>query len=789
MKNKLFTPTFLSLGFFILLTPFVAFAQETPEPVELKLELREEITENQVKDILQDKDYLITNLKGEVRVGDEIITDFISKGKGEALEDVDELFQEQRQTLLVNMLQAQELSEENSEEMKQQFSREELLTSIRETKNTPVKVKEISVITENQEKAQAIKDSLRSRSEIKDIRESIKEIQTQEIEEKKEVKEENRSLKWLRNTLNFLFAPLRAVANSTPAWVPDFTSIAFFDTDEVGLNPYEDWSNFNSDSNINITDIESHWWRTYIVAEGENGESDKITRFSEEDGSGFEPWRELAPVVPGISNNMINHELVSRGNSLYHFYQMPKVGSLGYAPFRLYVRESLDGGYNWTNPVEVTDHSTAYTATKHNGDICVASEYQDVNVEIQIKCVTNPMTYDWANVTWSAIQDEVYFQGNKFIDMESQFGTLWIAYRKESTGTLEVKSSYDNGSTWNDVMFGDNPQEAGERITGVAEVELTAIGTWNNQNERLCLTADRYDDAVFSYVVNQSCLYRYFDGNGQYNAWNWTPWQKQEIAVQGSGVKSRIETTSDTSRLSMVGTRGDDKFSRTLQYQSNPGRGYISYVRWDEDPGFSEGVIDYTNGGWIVYPGGYEHEVYLNQYDYSLSTNDYNEGQKIYISRNDEGIEYNLGQPNVPYACLPIYNYWASNLPGAYIDTRLDEDGPQTYCDSNLNESGEISFTIGSEFGYQIEEDQYYFTYLNADRGELGKPIFKVQGTQTELRYDDPRTFGYSGAWAAFSTGEPTIKLIYDPFESQIPNSPWINQDDRSTSYPFWYYE
>lgn len=64
----------------------------------------------------------------------------------------------------------------------------------------------------------------------------------------------------------------------------------------------------------------------------------------------------------------------------------------------------------------------------------------------------------------------------------------------------------------------------------------------------------------------------FFDQNGQYNAWNWTPWQKQEAALLGKG---KVEVTSDTSRLTQVTEVDNDNQIRTLQYQQDPGRGYI----------------------------------------------------------------------------------------------------------------------------------------------------------------------------------------------------------------------
>lgn len=81
-----------------------------------------------------------------------------------------------------------------------------------------------------------------------------------------------------------------------------------------------------------------------------------------------------------------------------------------------------------------------------------------------------------------------------------------------------------------------------------------------------------------------------------------------------------------------------------------------------------------------------------------------------------------------------------------------------------------------------IKPNQYYFTYWHGDKGELYRPVFKVQPSLTDLQYKNPLTFGYKGTWAAFPKSNGN-KII--PSES-APNN-WINYYNQGKDYPYWY--
>ena len=81
--------------------------------------------------------------------------------------------------------------------------------------------------------------------------------------------------------------------------------------------------------------------------------------------------------------------------------------------------------------------------------------------------------------------------------------------------------------------------------------------------------------------------------------------------------------------------------------------------------------------------------------------------------------------------------------------------------------------------------NQYYFTYWHGDKGELYKPVFKVQG-QLGVRWPSncyvtwcSFGYGWSGDWRQ--------KLI--PLES-VSNY-WINKSNQERvsgdNYPYWY--
>lgn len=138
---------------------------------------------------------------------------------------------------------------------------------------------------------------------------------------------------------------------------------------------------------------------------------------------------------------------------------------------------------------------------------------------------------------------------------------------------------------------------------------------------------------------------------------------------------------------------------------------------------------------------GYEHKVFLYNYD-----------GKTFM-KNAGNI---YGQPSFTYA--------ASNLPNAYVDTRL------------ADVSGEVAFTIGSGRGDLIHAytSDWYWTQFFTDPGNDTVDKFKLQSR--------PATEYYSNCyytWGTFcmfgDTSVPVKTLISFPSGNNVPTGGWVS--------------
>jgi hypothetical protein len=130
----------------------------------------------------------------------------------------------------------------------------------------------------------------------------------------------------------------------------------------------------------------------------------------------------------------------------------------------------------------------------------------------------------------------------------------------------------------------------------------------------------------------------------------------------------------------------------------------------------------------------YEHEFYL--------WNGNNIGRKTYLTK---GTNWS---PN----CMPNdYKYLASNLPSAYLDTRLNQDAS---CDSW---GDEVSYTIGSSWPKDIAKQTWYQTYWSTPVGDRSLPVFKVSA-QIGYNYWTPGV--PTGTWSSFQYNGGTHELI-----------------------------
>jgi len=160
---------------------------------------------------------------------------------------------------------------------------------------------------------------------------------------------------------------------------------------------------------------------------------------------------------------------------------------------------------------------------------------------------------------------------------------------------------------------------------------------------------------------------------------------------------------------------------------------YSYNLMWWDD------VSDFKSGSSWWGTDGYEQKVLLHNYD-----------GKTYM-KNDKSF---YGAPSLTYA--------ASNLPDAYIDTRLDDDNV------------EVSYTIGSGRGDFIRANtpDWYWTQLFTDPGNDTVDKFKVQA---HLVTEYSSTCYYTwGTYCMFGdTSVPITTLIPFSTENNVPTNGW----------------
>jgi hypothetical protein len=131
------------------------------------------------------------------------------------------------------------------------------------------------------------------------------------------------------------------------------------------------------------------------------------------------------------------------------------------------------------------------------------------------------------------------------------------------------------------------------------------------------------------------------------------------------------------------------------------GRGFLTEMIWfDGSSGFYENST-------------FESKISLG--------NGANSNYQNYLGKNDT---------NFPH-CMPIIQYYISNLPHFYLDTRVQQDTPQ--CDSN---SLYVGYTIGSSYPKQIVQNKRYYTYWIDTPGQLYYPRYELRFQRGENRPD-----------------------------------------------------
>jgi hypothetical protein len=130
----------------------------------------------------------------------------------------------------------------------------------------------------------------------------------------------------------------------------------------------------------------------------------------------------------------------------------------------------------------------------------------------------------------------------------------------------------------------------------------------------------------------------------------------------------------------------------------------------------------------------YEHDFYLNNYDH-----------KTYLSR----AQWPNGIPRVIY--------WGSNLPRAYLDTRLGDP------------KEEVAYVVGCADGHTIQPNTWYWSQIRTSRGDADTDRAKLFG-QLGHRWPD----NCYSTWCVFADQtEAVVGSWNNPWAIFVPIDLW----------------
>lgn len=221
----------------------------------------------------------------------------------------------------------------------------------------------------------------------------------------------------------------------------------------------------------------------------------------------------------------------------------------------------------------------------------------------------------------------------------------------------------------------------------------------------------------------------------------------ESIIVKGDeNVKDQLISTSEVAKIQIISQVGENPISHGQKGTGGPKTAGVDPTKWVPAQGTSYIYPSnaggryvqqnmYWNSWWNVSGFGanstYEHDSFLNNYD-----------GKTYLSASQaiDGI--------------PIVNYWSSNLPRPYLDTRIGDP------------SGEKAYTIGSADAFYIWPYQQYWYYVRTSNGNTSTDNGKIDG---QLGYRYP-SWCYT-TWCSYGDSSTPIQRIVPSWRLLAPGT------------------
>ncbi|NJS41143.1 hypothetical protein HC766_02030 [Candidatus Gracilibacteria bacterium] len=346
-----------------------------PELIEIIAKTKEGYKSDSIKDNLKDVEYDRVTIKSEFQIGEQTQTDFLIKTKDEDTAEIERELDNHRSGYLHNLENAPSVADENPEIIK---SSPEEIREAREKINSEISnIRELKFLTKIE-----TKDDLKSKL---DDNNSFVEVNEQELKyEVPEDKPQPNPVKEFQEKTSYwidrIMPSIQAEAQLAPDWVPDFSSVNFFDMDEVGTWVSGEWKHDSGNSNAQPS-VAFGNGKMYVAVRG-NDNKVYVGTWGSSNGSNFLGWAEIGnnwvtPSAPTIewywgrlyvgirgTNNAPYYKYstnggatwtnwTSMGGAIYSGFDLERVGNSLYAGARggggrLYLNRMDNGSNSWT---------------------------------------------------------------------------------------------------------------------------------------------------------------------------------------------------------------------------------------------------------------------------------------------------------------------------------------------------------------------------------------------------------------------------------------------------------